>query len=170
MTQLQTALQVHHQAVDAFLTAARTVQATQWDRPRAPGKWSPAQVAEHLALAYEVNRGVLHGSAPGPAAPRFLRPLIRKFGLNPLLRRGSFTPGSKSPKVFRPSASPAGQAELLARLQAAANAFELDAAAATGPGATIDHPFFGRLPLLDFVRLQEIHARHHLAQVRPDAR
>ena len=64
MADLRTSRQTNHQAVDAFLTAARTVPAVQWGKARAPGKWSPAQVAEHLALTYEINRGVLHGTAP----------------------------------------------------------------------------------------------------------
>jgi uncharacterized damage-inducible protein DinB len=163
VSDLQTGLEAHHQAVEAFLTAARAVPAARWSQPRAAGKWSPGQVAEHLALAYEVNRGVLHGRAPGAAAPRLLRPLIRKFGLNPVLRRGRFIPGSKSPEVFRPGASPAAPAVLLERLRAAADAFEQDAAATRA--AIIDHPFFGRLPLVDFVRLQEIHTQHHRGQL-----
>ena len=163
MSDLQTRLDAHHQAVEAFLTAARAVPAERWSQPRAAGKWSPGQVAEHLALAYEVNRGVLHGRAPGVAAPRLLRPLIRKFGLNPVLRRGRFIPGSKSPAVFRPGPSPAAPAVLLERLRAAADAFEQDAAA-TG-AAIIEHPLFGRLPLVDFVRLQEIHTQHHRGQL-----
>jgi hypothetical protein len=163
MGDLQTALEAHHRAVDDFIAAARAVPSDRWGQPRAPGKWSPAQVAEHLTLACEVSRRVLHGTAPGAAVPRLLRPLIRRFLLGPVLRRGSFIPGSRSPKVFRPSSSPAPAAELLARLQAAANAFELDAAASGGP--TVEHPVFGRLPLVDFLRLQEIHARHHRGQV-----
>jgi Protein of unknown function (DUF1569) len=83
--------------------------------------------------------------------------------LNPVLRRGRFIPGSKSPKVFRPSASPAPPPALLARLRVAFEAFEQDVAGA--PGATIDHPFFGRLSLVDFVRLQEIHTQHHRRQL-----
>jgi hypothetical protein len=167
MADLQTALHHQHQAVDAFVAAARAVPATRWGQSRAPGKWSPGQVAEHLALAFEVNRGVLHGTAPGAAAPRFLRPLLRRFLLNPVLRRGRFFPGSKSPKVFQPGAAPTAPAVLLDRLQATAAAFERDAGAIRGD--TIDHPFFGRLPLVDFVRLQEIHAQHHRAQLTPAA-
>jgi hypothetical protein len=169
MADLTAALQAHHQAVDDFVAAANAVPSALWGEARATGKWSPGQVAEHVALAYEVNRRVLHGTAPGAAAPRLLRPLIRTFLLNPVLRRGGFIPGSKSPKVFRPGASPALPAELLTRLRAAADAFEVDAAAAANAGATIDHPFFGRLPLIDFVRLQEIHPRHHRRQVAPAA-
>src|SRR5262249_38301778 len=107
MADLQTGLRNHHEAVEAFLTTAGSVPAERWSQPRAPGKWSPGQVTEHLALAYEVNRKALDGTAPGPAAPRLLRPLIRVLGLRPVLRRGRFIPGSKSPKVFRPGPSPA---------------------------------------------------------------
>ena len=165
MPDVQTALHTHHQAVDAFLTAARAVPVARWAEPRAPRKWSPGQVAEHLAIAYEVNRQVLRGTPPGPAAPRLLRPLIRRFLLGPVLRRGRFIPGSKSPAVFQPSASPASPAVLLSRLESAAGAFERDAAAARAPD--IDHPFFGRLPIVAFVRLQEIHTRHHHGQILP---
>jgi hypothetical protein len=167
MADLQTVLQAHHQAVEAFLGAARAVPPTQWGQPRAPGKWSPGQVAEHLALAYEVNRGVLHGHAPPMTAPRWLRPVIRKVLLGPVLRRGRFIPGSKSPPVFRPGPTPAAPAQLLGRLATAMTAFEADAAAMAT--TTVDHPFFGRLPLGDFVRLQEIHTRHHRGQLAPAA-
>jgi hypothetical protein len=166
MAQLQAMLEAHHQAVEAFLATARAVPPTRWREPRAPGKWSPGQVAEHLTLAYEVNRGVLHGAAP-MTAPRWVRPLIRHLLLGPVLRRGRFIPGSKSPRVFRPSPTPAAPDQLLERLTAATSAFESDAAGlATN---TIDHPFFGRLPLSDFVRLQEIHTRHHRGQLAPAA-
>lgn len=100
MADLETALNTHHQVAEAFLAAAGAVPTTQWGQPRLPGKWSPGQVVEHVALAYEVNRGVLQGRAPAVTAPRFLRPLIRRFGLEPVLRRGRFIPGSKSLKMF----------------------------------------------------------------------
>jgi len=166
MADLPAVLESHHQAVGAFLAAARAVPPARWAQPRAPGKWSPGQVAEHLALAYEANRGVLHGETT-MAAPRWLRPLIRKFLLMPVLRRGRFLPGSKAPRAFRPGQVPAAPAELLGRLSAAMTKFEADAAAVGT--ATIDHPFFGSLPLTDFVRLQEIHTRHHREQVAPVA-
>ena len=116
MTDLQTVLQAHHQAIEDFLTAARAVPPTQWSQPRAPGKWSPGQVAEHLALAYQVNRGVLHGGASPVTAPRWLRPIIRKFLLGNVLRRNRFIPGIESPKAFRPSSAPAAPVQLLGRL------------------------------------------------------
>src|SRR3954471_7082149 len=136
MADFQTELNAHRQAVEAFLGAARAVPASRWGQARAPGKWSPGQVVEHLALAYEVNRGVPHGQAP-MTAPRWLRPIIRRFLLGPVLRRGRFIPGSKSPQAFRPGPAPAPLAQLLDRLAAAMTGFEADAAALET--TTIDH-------------------------------
>ena len=167
MADLENVLEAHHQATENFLTTARAVPPERWSEPRAPGKWSPGQVVEHLTLAYEVNRHVLDGSGAPISAPRWLRPLIGRLLLAPVLRRGRFIPGSKSPKAFRPSPSPAPQAELVGRLAAAVQAFESEALGLGTP--TIDHPFFGRLPLDDFVRLQEIHTRHHHGQLTPGA-
>ena len=165
MADLRPMLRGHHEAVEAFLTAARAVPQVRWREPRAPGKWSPGQVVEHVARAYEVNRGVLRGSPAPVSAPRWVRPLIRRFLLAPVLRRGRFIPGSRSPRAFQPDPTPAEPAQVLGRLTAASAAFEADVAALAT--ATVDHPFFGRLPVGDFVRLQEIHTRHHREQLAP---
>jgi hypothetical protein len=163
MADLQSALRTHDEAVNAFLKSARAVPAAQWSQPRAAGKWSPSQVTEHLALAYETSRAVLQGARPGGAAPRFLRPLLRAFLLQPVLRSGGFMRRARSPKAMRPTGSPVPPETLLNRVQAAARAFEKYAAAAQT--TTIDHPFFGRVPLADFVRFQEIHTQHHHKQL-----
>lgn len=162
MPDLKTALHENHDAVDAFLATARAIPVAQWSQPRAVGKWSPGQVAEHVALTYELNLNVLHGTVPGRPLPRIVRLLFRKIGLNPILRRGRFFRASKAPKLLRPSASPAAPAVLLERLQAAANTFEREAVAGA---QTVDHPFFGQLPVIDLVRLEEIHTRHHRGQM-----
>lgn len=167
MPDLQAALQAHHQAVQDFLASARAVPPERWDRPRAEGKWSPGHIAEHLALGYEAGGEVLHGRSPGGAAPpRFLRPLIRTLLLRPVLRLGRFPMAGKAPAVMRPGPSPAPAPVLLDRLQAAAAAFE--SAVRDLRGTTVDHPAFGRLAVVDLVRLQEIHTRHHHLQLPSD--
>ena len=162
MPDLKTTIHDHHEAIDAFVASARAVPATEWSEPRAPGKWSPGQVVEHVARAYELNLDVLHGVPPGMSLPSILRPLLRKFGFNAILRRGRFHSGSRAPRILRPSGSPAAAALLTQRLLSAANGFERDAAAGA---QTVDHPFFGELPVVDLVRFQEIHTRHHLGQL-----
>src|SRR3954447_7125764 len=95
MSYLDAAIADNHQAVDEFTAAARAIDATRWTLPRAAGKWSPAQVVEHIALTYEYSRAVLNHTAPGPSAPRLLRPLVRRFFVNPVLKRGSFKPNGR---------------------------------------------------------------------------
>ena len=167
MSDLDTAIADNHQAVDEFTGAARAVDPTRWTLPRAEGKWSPAQVVEHVALTYEYSRAVLNNSAPGPAAPRFLRPLVRRFFVKPVLKRGSFKPNGKAPTMFQPSSSPEGPIDLLVRLETAVRLFENELRASDRSGrSTLDHPFFGAMPVTDYLRLQAIHARHHRAQLR----
>ena len=156
----------NREAVDAFIATARGVPQSAWATPPAPGKWSPGQVTEHVAIAYEISRGILNGKFAGRSAPRPLRPLIRLIAFNPIVRTGRFKKGVKAPAPFQPTASPAGVTDLAARLEAAARAFEAEVEAAAQQGRTsVDHPFFGRIALADYARLQAIHTRHHAQQL-----
>ncbi len=163
MGDLRAMLHTHHEAVQGFLAAARAVPPEQWGRPRAGGKWSPGQVAEHIALAYEASGELLRARAPVAGAPRLLRPVLRTFLLQPVLWLGRFPAASKAPAELAPGASPAAAPVLLDRLEAAAASFESDAGAARSK--TVEHPAFGRLPLVDLVRLMEIHTKHHHQQL-----
>jgi Protein of unknown function (DUF1569) len=92
--------------------------------------------------------------------------LIRTIVFNPIVKTGRFKKGAKAPAPFQPTASPASVADLAARLQAAAGAFEVDVEAAARSGRTfVDHPFFGRVTLSDYSRLQATHTRHHSQQL-----
>ena len=166
MQDFQNTLTENRAAVASFIAAARALPAGAWTQARAPGKWSPAQIAEHVAMAYEISRTGLQGKFPGASAPRLLRPIIRALFLNPVLKKGRFGAGAKAPGPFRPSASPAPAATLLPRVQSAADGFEAALAAELAQGhATVDHPFFGRVALGDYLRLQVIHTDHHRRQL-----
>src|SRR6266487_4574035 len=57
-------------AVDGFLATVDKAGAT-WRQPRAPGKWSPSQVVEHVARIMEESANVAAGGpfqVPDPAA------------------------------------------------------------------------------------------------------
>jgi len=166
MTPLESAIVENHETVDTFIAVARGVEPGRWRVPRAEGKWSPAQVVEHLALSFEYSHGVMNGNAPGPAAPRLLRPLVRTVFVKPVLKHGRFMRKGRAPSMFQPSSVPPDPPELLARLEGALRAFEDDLRVAARSGrATLDHPFFGTMRLTDYLRLQAIHARHHRAQL-----
>ena len=158
-------------AVRAFVDAARAVPTTQWSIPRAAGKWSPGQVTEHVALAYEQSGRMLDGTFTGGAKPWYQQLLARWLGLPSLLKRGDFGKGPfQAPDFIRPSASPPSSETLVARLEAAAH--DLEASLAGAPDARrvrVDHPVFGRLPLADLLRFLVIHTNHHRPQLSAGA-
>jgi hypothetical protein len=165
MADLHTMMADNRQAVSAFVAGARAVPRSQWASPRAPGKWSPGQVTEHAALAYELSRSVLSGSFRRPAKPWLVR-LITRFFVKRLLKRGRFGKDLTSPKPLQPSGSPAAPEALIARLQAAADGFESDLTTAARTGqATIEHPLLGHLSLAEFLQFQAIHTNHHRQQL-----
>jgi uncharacterized protein DUF1569 len=166
MTELETALADNRSAVDEFVTTARALGAAGWTRAREQGAWTSAQIVEHLALAYEYSRDVVLGNPKGQSAPRFLRPLIRRFIVDSTLKAGKFTRKGRAPGMFQPSATPGPPAEVIDRLTRAVAGFEADIRSGH-PEARhhLTHPFFGKMSTIDYVRLQAIHARHHRAQL-----
>jgi hypothetical protein len=165
MTELETALADNRRAVGEFIDAAHALDAQAWTTPRAAGKWTPAQVAEHLALLYEYNRKLALGTA-GRGAPFFLRPLIRRIVMDSTLKAGGFTRKGRAPKIFQPSATPGPASEVLARLQTAVSGFESDLRSRhPETRATLFSPFFGTVGSTDYVTLQAIHTRHHRRQL-----
>ena len=166
MSDVQSTIADNQQAVAAFIAAARAVPQSAWTQPRAPQKWSPGQVTEHVAIVYEGAQAILDGTFAGRGVPRIMRPLIRVFALNPTLKAGRFKPGLKAPAFFQPTSSTASVDDLSARLHAAARAFEAAVETAARQGRTfVDHPFFGRVDLAEYSRLQAIHTRHHQQQL-----
>lgn len=162
MADLPTSIAHNHAAVAAFIATVTALPATTWATPVAPGKWSPGQLTEHLALTYEFGCLTLHGMPPGKGLFRPLRPFVRLLFLNPVLKTGRFTRPIKAPPLFDPAATPPAQAEGTARLLAAATKLETASTTAYSAGQrNVDHPFFGVLTLARFMDLQVIHTQHH---------
>jgi hypothetical protein len=165
MTELETAIADNRAAVEEFMSRARGLDAAKWAAPRGEGQWSPAQVAEHLAIVYEYNRKVVTGTA-GRGAPAFLRPLARWFIVPRTLKAGRFTRKGRAPGIFQPSAAPAAAPVVLERLAKAVSGFESDIRSGHPEGRhLVRHPFFGAVPTIDYLHLQAIHARHHRSQL-----
>src|SRR5258708_26571425 len=99
MTEIETAIAENRVAVAEFIAAARGLDATTWTAPRGEGRWSPAQIAEHLAIVYEFNRKVVTGTAE-KGAPRFLQPVLRWFIVSRTLKAGRCTRKGPPPAIF----------------------------------------------------------------------
>ncbi len=152
-------------AVADLRDAARALPAEVFASPGREGGWSPAEIVEHVAIAYDVARRVLEGAERG-GVPRLLRPLLRRLVLRPILATGTFRRGAKAPRALRPRSAPGTAEDVVRHLERAAEDLHraLLEAAATGRVA-VDDVYFGRVRLPDYGKLQAAHARHHRRQL-----
>ncbi len=153
-------------ATDAFIERIRTMTDTAWGLPPASGKWSPAQVAEHLFLALTAFSNELEQGPPvTPATFAPARPEYRDRILPRILRGGWFPAGAESP----PSAVPTGRfpdmASSIRELRTALDSFVAAVAQATSTDASrhVRHPYFGALSVPELVTVLAEHTNHHAA-------
>src|SRR5919201_5214406 len=102
MTELETVLAGNRNAIRDLVAAAENA-AGAWTVPRAPGKWSPSQVVEHVARSLDESANVVSG-APSkfPKLPFFLRPVARGMLFNRVSRNGAF-PKARTNKAINPA-------------------------------------------------------------------
>jgi DinB superfamily len=169
MRDLETALADMRAAVDEFDDAAAR-SASSWTTPRAPGKWSPAQIAEHVVRAVDEFANVAAG-APSlfPNLPFFLRPVLRRVVFARVVRTRRF-PSGRTSKAMNPTSGPASPAEGHARLAAALARLDDASRAAAARGGMVDSSIFGTVSVEDFVTFQAEHIRHHTRQLPGAAR
>jgi len=164
MDELAAALTENRKAVDAMMDAIGKVE-ERWHVPRAPGKWSPSQVVEHVARALEESANEVAGRpAKFPTLPRLLRPVVRGLFFNRVLKTGRFGK-AKTNRAMDPEAGPASPAAGRLRLEQALAAFEAECRTRLEKSTTIASGIFGTVALTDYVRFQRFHTRHHTAQM-----
>jgi hypothetical protein len=147
------------------LVAASERSAATWTTPRAPGKWSPSQVVEHVARGLEEGANVVSGAPSIPMPPAFLRPLLRLFFFNRILKKDAFPKGFKAHKAMNPTSGPATPAEARVRLEGALARFDEECRRRVASGQHVVSTGFGMVSVEDFVRFNAIHTRHHCKQM-----
>jgi hypothetical protein len=164
MPDLDVALAGDHAAVAALLAAADGAKAV-WTVPRAPGKWSPSQVVEHVARIMDESTKVASG-APSkfPTVPALLRPMARILFFNRTLKKNSFA-NMKTIEPLDPASGSASPAEARQRLEAALKRFDHACRARAASGQEVSSTIFGRVSVARFARFQELHIRHHYRQM-----
>ena len=151
-------------AVNELITAAEKC-GPAWTAPRAPGKWSPSQLVEHVALALEESANVVSGvPSKFPTLPALVRPLVRALFFNRVLKKGAF-PKAKTSKAFDPANGPATPAQARVRLEEALARFEQACRARAASGQKVDSTIFGTLSVEDYAKFREVHTRHHCKQM-----
>lgn len=167
MPRWEEARAAHREAATRFATRAAGVPAKHWTTARAPGKWSPAEIAEHLSLTYEHLLRELRGGPPARVKGSWLVRLAARYKFLPmLLRDGTIPPGVRAPREVRPQMPAEDRTEALERFQALAVDFEeeITSRRAAGGGA-LTHPYFGKLGPERGIRFVEVHIRHHTTQL-----
>jgi DinB superfamily len=162
MSDVTQRLEDNRRAIEHVLAAAEGASGL-WEKPVAPGKWSPSQLVEHLAVSYEQGANVVAGRpAKLPSMPAFLRPVMRVLFFNRVVRKSWF-PRSKTSSAMDPESGPETPEAGRARLEAAYEVFR--EACASAAGNEITSSAFGRVRLDDYCRFMEVHTRHHLKQM-----
>jgi DinB superfamily len=150
-------------AVLDFVAAAERSAAT-WTTPRAPGKWSPSQVVEHVARGLDEGANVVSGAPSIPMPPALVRLLARLFFYR-ILKKGAFPTGFKAHKAMNPTSGPATPAEARVRLEEAFATFDQECRNRAASGQHVVSTGFGTVSVADFVRFNAIHTRHHCKQM-----
>jgi hypothetical protein len=164
MTHLNTALAASKEAVEQLIVAGEK-SGPSWTAPRAPGKWSPSQILEHVARSLEESANMAVGQpSKFPRLPAVVHPLVRGLLFKRVLRKGGF-PKAKTNKAMDPESGPATPAEGRARLEKAHQKFDTACRQLATSGKRIRTTIFGTVPVEDYVRFMEIHTRHHGQQI-----
>ena len=164
MAEIDDALTANRTAVNDLIAAAdRSGQV--WTTPRAPGKWSPSQVVEHVARSLEESANLVSG-APSklPRLPFFVRPLARALLFRRVLRTNAF-PKARTNKPMDPDSGPATSAEARTRLEVALARFDRECRASASAGRPVASAAFGKVSAEDYARFIAVHTRHHCKQM-----
>jgi hypothetical protein len=164
MADINTALEASKDAMEQLIIAAERTRTT-WTSPRAPGKWSPSQIVEHVARSLEESANMAAGRpSKFPKLPGVVHPIVRGLLFKRVLRKAAF-PKAKTNKAMDPASGPATPDEGRVRLETAHRKFAEACRQTASHGERMRTTIFGAVPVEDYVRFMELHTRHHGKQM-----
>jgi hypothetical protein len=157
----------HAATLGAFLEQAAALDHGRWLAPVEEGKWSPAEITEHLRLAYEVlGRELTGGTGLKPRAGKILQWLLRRVFLPRILRSGRIARKVQAPREIRPLTIESNREKALERLRVEGEQFEKNLAERSGTGTPcISHHLFGTFDAETGLRFVTIHLENHRRQL-----
>ena len=152
-------------ALDEIESATREMSLEQlaW---RPEGKWSSAQILEHLTLTFSGTvkgmQRILAGNGSGARGRSFKN---RLFALV-VVDLGYFPSGRKAPEMTVPSSGdPATAVETILRNLTEMDAVLTEVESKKGPKARVTHPVIGPLTIAEWRKFHLLHTRHHMKQI-----
>lgn len=160
------AVALHRAAVSECMAAFAAVPGDAWSRPLAPGRWSPAEIAEHLAIAYDPPLAELSGGSGFAIRVPWWKRRALRWSFLPTILNGGFPSGAPAPREIRPRRAAASPEEASRALCASAERFLATLAdARSARRVRLTHPYFGKLRPAQTVMLLTSHALHHRRQL-----
>lgn len=159
---------VHDAAAARLAETAERVEPEKWLVPRAEGKWTPAQIVEHLNRVYDVILGELEGKPGMKIRTRFwMRTLLRLTVVGRILRGGWFPERAPAPYETRPGNGVEDKDEAIRMFRDRAAQFSSAVAKAheSGKKVRITHAYFGAASLDRSTLLCARHIEHHERQL-----
>lgn len=152
---------------DLVLGPLRGRADSAWEHGPA-GKWTPAQIVEHLALGLALTAETFHARKNHPPMKRRPRTPAEQIAKLFIFGFRWFPPGRKSPERTTPPANidrRAAEAHFLAAVEAWD---QVDRALLPERRADlfVKHPRMGDLNVEEWMRFHLVHARHHAKQIR----
>ena len=164
MNSVDDALRSSRLGLDSLIAGAEASR-DAWALPRAAGRWSPAQIVEHVAVMLEeAAHDVARAPCKFPPVPFFVRPIFRGAWFKRVLKLQAF-PKARTFKALDPAAGPDTSAAGRVRLENAFGDFERETRSAAARGPIFVSKLFGKVSLLDYIRFQDLHTRHHAQQL-----
>ena len=154
----------HRTAVSAFAGLLQSPGAAERN-PEVSG-WSVAEHADHIAKSTASIARLSRGLVAGKVGDDDLQPDDKR--LTRFLSGRGFPRGGQSPDYIAADEGVSAEAarRALEDAHAALEALGLQAEAMTASERRFQHPFFGPLKAVEWVRFCGVHAEHHLAIAR----
>ena len=161
MVEINTALAASREAIEQMILTGERC-GPSWTARRAPGKWSPSQIVEHVARSLEESANMAAGRPSAfPNLPAVVHPIVRGLLFTRVLRKGAF-PKGKTNRAMNPTSGPA---KGRVRLESAHDTFDAACRQLASRGERMRTTIFGVVPVTDYVRFMELHTRHHARQM-----
>ena len=160
------AAEEHRRAIADCAAVIHLVAPAEWERARAEKKWTPAQIAEHLAIAYDPPLAELAGTGGFRLLVPWWKRRILRWKFLATILEGTFPPGVPAPREIRPAVTAPTPEDGARRLVERSEIFLERFAAAHAQGrARVTHPYMGRLDGVVALRFLTSHVRHHRRQL-----
>jgi hypothetical protein len=160
----EAAIARHGSSAAAFGQTAASLIEDSWPVPIGEGKWSPAQVTEHLNRTYRVIIDELNGGKGiRIRSPWLLRQILRQTVLRSIYRKRQLPKGARAPSEIVPKEVEGTQTELVERFRHLAMEFEL--AVEKNRDGKLTHHIFGEIEVERGIDFIAIHIEHHHRQI-----